>query len=79
MGDLRPRNIFLNNLEKVKVGNRFSWPHETTNYSKAIFDKEVTYLGNSKDIQLLNKLKNSASDTINLRLTSKRQRVSQLG
>lgn len=37
VGDLRPRNIFLNGLEGVKVGNRFSWPHETTNYAKAIF------------------------------------------
>lgn len=46
VGDVRPINIFLDNSERVKIGNRLSWPHATTNYEKSIFDKEVTYLGN---------------------------------
>jgi serine/threonine protein kinase len=37
VGDIRPRNIFLNNFERIKVGNTLSWPHETTNYAKAIY------------------------------------------
>ncbi len=45
IGDVRPRNIFLNNFERIKIGNRYSWPNETNNYEKCMFDKEQTYLG----------------------------------
>lgn len=27
VGDVRPRNIFLNDFERVKVANKLSWPH----------------------------------------------------
>lgn len=43
MGDIRPDNIFLNELGNIKVSNSLSWPLEVTNLQKA-FDKTVTYL-----------------------------------
>ena len=44
IGDVRPDNIFLSDDGQIKVSNLFSWPCETTNYEKTIFDKELTYL-----------------------------------
>lgn len=39
IGDVRPLNIFINdNTGVVRVGNRYSWPVEPTNYEKAIFN-----------------------------------------
>lgn len=70
VGDVRPINVFLDNSERVKIGNRLSWPHATTNYEKSIFDKEVTYLGILFLIQPLRNSKNSASATMNPTLIS---------
>jgi serine/threonine protein kinase len=43
LGDIRPKNIFLNEEGKIKVANSLSWPLESTNIQKA-FDKVPTYL-----------------------------------
>lgn len=43
MGDIRPRNIFLNEDGEIKVSNSLSWPLETSNVQKAM-DKINTYL-----------------------------------
>jgi hypothetical protein len=77
VGDVRPRKVFLNDFERVKVGTHLSWPQETTNYAKALLDKEVTYLGRKNHIQHLKKSRNSASATTNPRPTSNGQRASQ--
>ena len=39
MGDVRPKNIFVNEDGKVKVATKYSWPREISNYEKAFFDK----------------------------------------
>lgn len=43
LGDVRPKNIFLNEKGSIKVSNSLSWPLENTNVQKA-FDKTPTYL-----------------------------------
>jgi serine/threonine protein kinase len=43
LGDIRPKNIFLNEQGKVKVANSISWPLENSNIQKS-FDKTPTYL-----------------------------------
>lgn len=43
MGDVRPRNIFLNEDGDIKVSNSLSWPLEISNVQKAM-DKIPTYL-----------------------------------
>jgi hypothetical protein len=43
LGDIRPKNIFLNEKGSIKVSNSLSWPLETTNIQKS-FDKVQTYL-----------------------------------
>lgn len=43
LGDIRPKNIFLNEKGKIKVSNSLSWPMEITNIQKS-FDKVPTYL-----------------------------------
>lgn len=44
IGDVRPHNIFINDQGQVKVANTYSWPRESTNFTKA-FENEPTYLG----------------------------------
>lgn len=44
VGDIRPSNIFINEDGQLKVSNLYSWPCETTNLDKTLFDKELTYL-----------------------------------
>jgi hypothetical protein len=43
LGDVRPKNIFLNEKGSIKVANSLSWPLENTNLQKS-FDKTLTYL-----------------------------------
>lgn len=43
MGDIRPRNIFLNREGEIKVSHSLAWPLEVTNLQKAL-DKIPTYL-----------------------------------
>lgn len=44
VGDIRPDNIFINEDGQVKVACVDSWPGEQTNYAKAFYEKEITYL-----------------------------------
>ena len=43
-GDLRPKNIFINEEGLVKVVNQYSFPDEKINYMKALEDSEPVYL-----------------------------------
>jgi hypothetical protein len=43
LGDIRPKNIFLNEDGKIKVSNSQAWPSEISNIQKS-FDKTLTYL-----------------------------------
>jgi len=43
LGDVRPRNIFLNEEGKIKVANSLSWPSEVSNIQKTM-DKIATYI-----------------------------------
>jgi hypothetical protein len=43
LGDVRPKNIFLNEEGKIKVSNSLTWPLEVSNIQKSL-DKIVTYL-----------------------------------
>jgi len=38
-------NVFINENGQAKIANRLTWPHETTNYEKTVYEKEITYLG----------------------------------
>lgn len=44
IGDVRPHNIFINEVGQIKVANLYSFPAETTNYIKTIYEGEKTYL-----------------------------------
>ena len=43
IGDIRPRNVFVNDKRQVKVANSLSWPLENSNIQKAL-DKTHTYI-----------------------------------
>lgn len=43
LGDIRPKNIFLNEVGNIKVSNSLTWPLEISNLQKS-FDKVPTYL-----------------------------------
>lgn len=44
LGDIRPKNIFINEEGKIKVATKYSWPREIPNFEKTFFDKEKSYL-----------------------------------
>ena len=44
LGDIRPRNIFINQGGDIKISNLLSWPSEGTNDQK-VFEGTATYLG----------------------------------
>lgn len=43
-GDIRPKNIFINEEGLIKVVTQFSFPDERVNYMKALEDYESAYL-----------------------------------
>ncbi len=43
LGDVRPRNVFLDENGGIKVTNSLSWPSEISNIQKTM-DKIATYL-----------------------------------
>ena len=45
-GDIRPRNILINDLGHVNLINVLSFPDEITNYYKSLLHKVPTFLGN---------------------------------
>lgn len=45
-GDIRPRNILINDLGHVNIINILSFPDEISNYYKALLNKVPTFLGN---------------------------------
>ena len=53
VGDIRPKNIFLNESGNVKVGNLYSWPRASTNFTKSL-QGENTFLAPEELIQLKN-------------------------
>ena len=44
IGDVRPYNIFINEEGHIKVANAFSWPLETNNFDKRVYEKQQTYV-----------------------------------
>ena len=38
IGDLQPRNIFLNAEQEVKVACKLSWPNQVSAYRKAVLE-----------------------------------------
>lgn len=53
LGDIRPKNIFLNEGGQIKASNSLSWPQEMSNIQKS-FDKTPTYLA-PQDLDKLGK------------------------
>ena len=45
VGDIHPKNIFINNIGDIALFNLYTFPEEYTNYEKVLFYNEVTYLG----------------------------------
>lgn len=52
MGDLQPRNVFLNANQQVKVGCILSWPGEISAYRKVVQEQDFGYLS-PEDIERL--------------------------
>lgn len=50
-GDVRPRNIVINENGQIRLVSRCSFPNELANYGKAFESKEPGYLCNSRLIQ----------------------------
>ena len=46
IGDMRPRNIFLNQTGDLLIGNRYTFIDEECSYDKAKLIQEAAYLGN---------------------------------
>jgi hypothetical protein len=44
-GDVRPRNVLIDDKGEVAVLNNLSFPDELTNYYKSLYNAEKTYLG----------------------------------
>jgi hypothetical protein len=43
-GDIRPRNVLIDDKGNIGILNSLSFPDELTNYYKALYRKERTYL-----------------------------------
>lgn len=43
-GDIRPRNVLIDEKGNVAILNHLSFPDELTNYYKSLYHKERTYL-----------------------------------
>jgi hypothetical protein len=52
MGDIRPKNIFLNEEGSIKVPNSVTWPYENSKLAKAL-SNFVTYLS-PEEVKSLN-------------------------
>jgi len=44
VGDLQPRNIFVNASQQVKIGCILSWPGQVSAYRKAVLEEGIGYL-----------------------------------
>jgi hypothetical protein len=44
-GDVRPRNVLIDDKGEVAVVSTLSFPDELTNYYKSLYHGEKTYLG----------------------------------
>lgn len=52
LGDIRPKNIFLNEEGSIRVANRDSWPRERSKLEKSLSDQK-TYLA-PEEVKALN-------------------------
>ena len=52
IGDLQPRNIFLNANQQVKVGCKLSWPCQVSAYRKAVLEEGFGYLSPEDMVRL---------------------------
>lgn len=52
IGDVHPRNVFLNDVGEVKVACLRSWPGQVSNYRRAVLEEECGYLA-PEDIERL--------------------------
>lgn len=52
LGDIRPKNIFLNEEGSLRVPNRDSWPQERSKLEKSLSDQK-TYLA-PEEVKALN-------------------------
>lgn len=52
VGDVQPRNIFLNETGEIKLASLRSWPGQVSNYRRAVLEEECGYLA-PEDIERL--------------------------
>lgn len=43
-GDIRPKNVLIDEKGNIGIVNSLSFPDELTNYYKSLYNKERTYL-----------------------------------
>jgi len=44
-GDIRPRNVLIDEKGDIAIINTLTFPNELTNYYKSLYNSEITYLG----------------------------------
>jgi hypothetical protein len=44
IGDIQPRNIFLNAQQQAKVASLLSWPGQVSAYRRAVLEEDLGYL-----------------------------------
>lgn len=57
-GDIRPKNVLIDEKGEIAVINTLSFPDELTNYYKSLYNGEKTYLGMYSMIQRLKNWQN---------------------
>lgn len=65
-GDIRPKNVLIDEKGEIAVVNMLTFPDETTNYLKSLDFQVAAYLGNCLHMQLLKSFQNCKSviDTV---------------
>lgn len=44
VGDINPRNVLMNEQGAIKLTHQFSWPDNKTNYDRALFERDISYV-----------------------------------
>lgn len=73
IGDLQPRNIFLNASQQAKVANTLSWPGHISNYKSAVLEESFDYLSPEDIVRLklgaMDNKNNTESEIFSMGLT----------
>lgn len=63
-GDIRPRNVLIDEKGCIAIVNSLSFPDELNNYYKSLYNREKTYLAPEELAELENRTKYCKSDPV---------------